>query len=662
MPMRSVFAVAMCLCAGVGPAMGQQGSVEYQSAEQRIDVSASVTDITKSGGPGESVHDDRDQMLTLPGQLQGELSATAASQGNAGTIVSIRSGSVDDSAMETRGRIASSVNRGSGHGATAGGAYTLTTQFTVDESTGAALNGYIDIGRASGGTGSSATSQAFVTIVFFGFSPAPEPSFVSFSYSLGLEPSGLTRLDFSEFFDVHPGGTYSLSVNAGNAATVDPSTAPTEDLTIEWSCSLIVGDRDGDGLLDKWEIHGIDTDGDGIPEIDLPAMGADPDHKDIFLEIDTLSGSTGIPASVLADVRTAFANAPVSNPSGRTGITLHTIVDEPNLPPVVYISPPDAQVAALKSDWFGTSAERTGSRWLSEIRPARLRVFRYCVWGGSQSGGSSGWGEIPGDDFIVTLDPATFPNITDNDRAGTLMHELGHTLGLLHGGGDHIGHKPNYLSVMNYSFQFESTLSAIFNAWTLDFSREELPLVDEGALDEMIGFNASSAYANRYTVFNTTTTSPIHVEYDLLGQGVVDFDQDGVFSTGTVAADLTRVVGTLAPSPNQLLRGHDDWASVNLRFAGSSNYGGGVSGGMTTANSGDELTGDDYAALSVSLGGASPPCPADLTGDGVLNFFDISAFLSAFASQDPVADFNGDGSFNFFDVSAFLSAFGLGCP
>ena len=57
-----------------------------------------------------------------------------------------------------------------------------------------------------------------------------------------------------------------------------------------------------------------------------------------------------------------------------------------------------------------------------------------------------------------------------------------------------------------------------------------------------------------------------------------------------------------------------------------------------------------------------PGCDADLTGDGMLNFFDISAFLSAFASQDPVADFNGDGSFNFFDVSAFLSAFGLGCP
>ncbi len=56
------------------------------------------------------------------------------------------------------------------------------------------------------------------------------------------------------------------------------------------------------------------------------------------------------------------------------------------------------------------------------------------------------------------------------------------------------------------------------------------------------------------------------------------------------------------------------------------------------------------------------PCPPDMTGDGDLNFFDISAFLSAFSAQDPSADFTGDGEFNFFDISAFLSAFSAGCP
>ncbi len=56
------------------------------------------------------------------------------------------------------------------------------------------------------------------------------------------------------------------------------------------------------------------------------------------------------------------------------------------------------------------------------------------------------------------------------------------------------------------------------------------------------------------------------------------------------------------------------------------------------------------------------PCLVDLSNDGSLNFLDVSAFLSAFAAQDPVADFNPDGQFNFLDVSAFLSAFSNGCP
>lgn len=51
---------------------------------------------------------------------------------------------------------------------------------------------------------------------------------------------------------------------------------------------------------------------------------------------------------------------------------------------------------------------------------------------------------------------------------------------------------------------------------------------------------------------------------------------------------------------------------------------------------------------------------ADLNGDGTLDFFDVSAFLSAFNAQDPIADFTGDGVYNFFDVSAFLSAYSSG--
>ena len=53
---------------------------------------------------------------------------------------------------------------------------------------------------------------------------------------------------------------------------------------------------------------------------------------------------------------------------------------------------------------------------------------------------------------------------------------------------------------------------------------------------------------------------------------------------------------------------------------------------------------------------------ADLDQSGTLDFFDVSAFLGAYTTNDPSADFTGDGAFDFFDVSAFLSAYNAGCP
>lgn len=55
-------------------------------------------------------------------------------------------------------------------------------------------------------------------------------------------------------------------------------------------------------------------------------------------------------------------------------------------------------------------------------------------------------------------------------------------------------------------------------------------------------------------------------------------------------------------------------------------------------------------------------CIADFNHDGLIDFFDILAFLSAFDAQDPAADLNNDGAFDFFDALAFLQAFADGCP
>lgn len=54
-------------------------------------------------------------------------------------------------------------------------------------------------------------------------------------------------------------------------------------------------------------------------------------------------------------------------------------------------------------------------------------------------------------------------------------------------------------------------------------------------------------------------------------------------------------------------------------------------------------------------------CDADLSGDGTIDFFDVSEFLSYFSSQDVRGDLNNDGVFNFFDVSVFLQLYSQGC-
>lgn len=56
-------------------------------------------------------------------------------------------------------------------------------------------------------------------------------------------------------------------------------------------------------------------------------------------------------------------------------------------------------------------------------------------------------------------------------------------------------------------------------------------------------------------------------------------------------------------------------------------------------------------------------CRADLSDDGVLDFFDVSAFVGFFGTQHPLADFTRDGNWDFFDVSGFLNSYSIGqCP
>ena len=56
------------------------------------------------------------------------------------------------------------------------------------------------------------------------------------------------------------------------------------------------------------------------------------------------------------------------------------------------------------------------------------------------------------------------------------------------------------------------------------------------------------------------------------------------------------------------------------------------------------------------------PCPADLTGDGLVNVLDVVAFIGIWNTQALGADANGDGLINILDVVAFVAVWEAGCP
>lgn len=56
-------------------------------------------------------------------------------------------------------------------------------------------------------------------------------------------------------------------------------------------------------------------------------------------------------------------------------------------------------------------------------------------------------------------------------------------------------------------------------------------------------------------------------------------------------------------------------------------------------------------------------CKPDIDFNGVINFFDITAFIALFNAQDPDADIAAPfGAWNFFDIATYIGQFNAGCP
>jgi murein DD-endopeptidase MepM/ murein hydrolase activator NlpD len=334
------------------------------------------------------------------------------------------------------------------------------------------------------------------------------------------------------------------------------------------------GDKDGDGLFDSWETLGIHMDNDDVVDLDLKALGAKPDHKDIFLEIDWMQTDTHSHKprdEVSQAVIDAFKNAPVLNLDGESGINLH--IDESN-------SVAEEQIISFSfgGGIGGSDFDRIKS---NNFDQNRRFAYHYCLFAHYISVGISvsGIAELPGNDFIVSLggwgvradgtegwtgNPDDVG--TSRQQKGTLMHEFGHNLGLHHGGDDDINYKPNYLSIMTYTFQ----MTGIPPTNRIDYSRYALPSLNEKNLDETVGIQDGAD--------NTVFFNEPNLRRTGTGIGPIDWDGDNIIERN-VRADINNGPNSRiykGPEKYTLLKGYNDWANLILNMRTSVDIADGV--------------------------------------------------------------------------------------
>ncbi len=199
-------------------------------------------------------------------------------------------------------------------------------------------------------------------------------------------------------------------------------------------------------------------------------------------------------------------------------------------------------------------------------------------------------------------------------------------------------------------FNGEGTIDAVHTGKTMNLlngaSFQDVSLTNHGA----IAMGEFFGGVGQASVANLTLASTSSLQIDLAG------DNNGVDHDQLAVLDHAIIDGSLELST-------DDGFSISF---------GDVYTILTAGSIAGEFSSVDISGLEIGQGAqvvmyedhidVLVTCRVDMFMDGALNFFDVSAFLNAYALNDPAADFTNDGLFNFFDVSAFLTAFNAGCP
>jgi hypothetical protein len=406
-------------------------------------------------------------------------------------------------------------------------------------------------------------------------------------------------------------------------------------------------DTDNDGLLDGWEVHGFRRGGALEP---LHVYGANPHRKDIFVEIDWMESqeensqlNARIAYESTVDVIRAFR-------ASGTGIEIHVDLGpriESLVPPEV-IDPeltanflnfaeaePDEEKVLPYQDRFpvrpvrGDGPESTGLSLYDAyyggryFRPSRRNIFYYVVFAEQSqppsTGGAPARTRPLTDDFgdeLARRDGLRYAgtqvaviyrkHVTDLEPqelryqySVALLHELGHMLGLGHGGTDqpfvwnNTNWKPNYPSSMNYRF-WNCGLDQVDGVPVIGFSHGLLlTALAESALRESVGIGVSK----ESHLLNCLDVD--HISDPALPKNL-DWNGDGVVSSGLVRSDINES-GSI---DEEVFTDHDDWGL--LERAGFDGIG---------------LHAYRHCGMSCGRGEDVVRVPGDFNGDGFVDLF-----------------------------------------
>jgi hypothetical protein len=149
------------------------------------------------------------------------------------------------------------------------------------------------------------------------------------------------------------------------------------------------------------------------------------------------------------------------------------------------------------------------------------------------------------------------------------MHELGHNLGLRHGGDEDRNCKPNYFSLMNYAYtgsfmSFNSTTT--LSNTQIQFADGLMPAMDESQLPEInpFGLPATSLVPIDYYGDNPSQDFDL---WSIGGYGSVDWDRDGNLDTGAGSINTRdKGPGCGDESGYHELEDFDDISFLNTHF------------------------------------------------------------------------------------------------